>query len=149
MTRSEPLRGQGSRAEHRRAGLVAIGGKFARYFLTAGTAAIVDAGGFAWLYALGLATLPAAVTSFALAAVVNFLLTARFVFGHRATGRGFTRFLLAALVGLAVNVGVTLVAAELLGVPAVLAKIVGIGTAFTVNFLLNLLVVFRPATRTE
>lgn len=117
--------------------------KFARYFLTAGVAAIVDAGVFALLYRFGVATLPAATGSFALAAVVNFLLTARFVFGQRATGRGFARFLMAASVGLLVNVGVTVAAAELLGLPPVIAKIVGIGTAFTINFLLNLLVVFR------
>lgn len=117
--------------------------KFSRYFLTGGGAAIIDAGGFALLYWFGLATLPAAVASFALAAVVNFLLTARFVFGQRATGRGFTVFLLAALLGLMVNVGVTVAAVKLFGLPPVIAKIVGIGTAFSINFLLNLLVVFR------
>jgi putative flippase GtrA len=117
--------------------------KFARYFLTAGVAAIVDAGGFAFLYGFGVATLPAAAASFGLAAIVNFLLTARFVFGKKATARGFTEFLLAALVGLTVNVGVTVATAEILGLPAVIAKVVGIGTAFSINFLVNWLIVFR------
>jgi putative flippase GtrA len=117
--------------------------KFSRYFLTGGAAAIVDAGGFAMLHSLGVSTPPAAVASFALAAVVNFLLTARFVFGQRPTGRGFTLFLLAALIGLTVNVSVTIAGVELLDLPPVVAKIVGIGTAFSLNFLLNLLVVFR------
>jgi len=117
--------------------------KFSRYFLTGGVAAIVDAGGFALLHYLGIGTPPAAVASFALAAAVNFLLTARFVFGQRPTGRGFTLFLLAALIGLTVNVGVTIAGVELLGLEPLVAKIVGIGTAFSLNFLLNLLVVFR------
>lgn len=117
--------------------------KFSRYFVTGGVAAIVDAGGFAALHYLGVATPPAAIASFTLAAVVNFFLTARFVFGQRPTGRGFTLFLLAALIGLTVNVGVTVAAVELLGLLPVVAKIVGIGTAFSLNFLLNLLVVFR------
>ena len=119
--------------------------KFSRYFLTGGVAAIVDAGGFALLHYLGVATAPAAVASFAFAAVVNFLLTARFVFGQRPTGRGFTLFLLAALIGLTVNVGVTIAVVELFGLPPIVAKIIGIGTAFSLNFLMNLRVVFRVA----
>jgi putative flippase GtrA len=122
--------------------------KFGRYFLTAGAAAIVDAGGFAVLYRVGIATLPAAAASFALAAIVNFVLTARFVFGKKATTRGFSVFLAAALLGLMVNVGVTVVAAEFFGVPPVIAKIVGIGTAFSFNFMLNLLIVFRDRRAT-
>jgi putative flippase GtrA len=117
--------------------------KFSRYFLTGGVAAIVDAGGFAALYYLGIATPIAAAASFTLAAVVNFLLTARFVFGQRPTGRAFTLFSLAALIGLTVNVGVTIAAVELLGLPPMVAKVAGIGASFSVNFLLNLLVVFR------
>jgi putative flippase GtrA len=117
--------------------------KFGRYFLTGGTAAIVDAGGFALLHHAGLATLPAAAASFMLATAVNFALTARYVFGKKATGRGYTLFLLAALLGLTVNVGATVVAAEVVGIPAIAAKIVGIGTAFSLNFMLNWLVVFR------
>jgi putative flippase GtrA len=123
--------------------------KFSRYFLTGGVAAIIDAGGFALLHHFRLATLPAAAASFSAAAVVNFLLTARYVFGKQATGRGFVTFLLAALLGLVVNVGVTVAMNALFGFQAVVAKIVGIGVAFSVNFLLNLLVVFRdgPAVR--
>ena len=117
--------------------------KFARYFLTGGAAAIVDAGGFALLHQVGVPTLPAAVTTFGVAALVNFRLTARFVFAREATGRRFAVFLLAALVGLLVNAGVTVLAEQRLGVPPVAAKIVGIGVAFSVNFMLNLLVVFR------
>ena len=117
--------------------------KYFRYFLTGGTAAVVDAGGFAVLHAAGFATLPAAAASFMVGAVVNFLLTARYVFARQATGRGFVLFFFAALVGLLVNVSCTVAAETLLGLPAVAAKIAGIGVAFSINFLLNLLIVFR------
>jgi putative flippase GtrA len=117
--------------------------KFARYFATGGSAAIVDAGGFDLLQKLGLATLPAAVVSYAVATIVNFQFTARFVFAQKATARGYLTFLSAALVGMIVNVGVTLFTARLLGCPPVVAKIIGIGTAFSINFMLNVFVVFR------
>jgi len=45
------------------------------YFFTAGTAAIVDVGGFALLRAVGIARALAAVASFCLAAMVNYLLS--------------------------------------------------------------------------
>ena len=52
----------------------------------------------------------------------------------------------AALVGLSVNVGVTLaILRHVDGVPAVLAKVGGIGVAFFVNFVLNQWVVFRAS----
>lgn len=120
--------------------------KFVRYFLTGGVAAIVDAGGFALLYQLAVSTFPAAVTSFSVAAIVNFSLTSRFVFRQRATTKVFFVFLLAALGGLAVNVCVTLFTATYLQLDPRLAKIIGIGTAFFVNFILNVHVVFRKKT---
>lgn len=116
------------------------------YVATGGAAAVVDAGGFAALTWLGVAPLPAAVASFALAAILNFQLSARFVFGHAPTGRAFAVFVAAALVGLSVNVGVTLaILRHVDGVPAVLAKVGGIGVAFFVNFVLNQWVVFRAS----
>lgn len=120
--------------------------RLAGYVVTGGAAAIVDAGGFAVLTLLGVAAAPAAIASFALAAILNFQLSARFVFKHAPTGRAFAVFLAAALVGLTVNVGVTLlILRHVDGVPAVLAKIGGIGVAFFVNFVLNQWVVFRAS----
>lgn len=117
--------------------------KFLRYAVTGGSAAIVDAGGFALLVQTGMALAPAAVTSFCVAAVVNFWLTSKFVFGERATGRRFPLFAMMAIVGVTINVGVTMGVIAVFGAPPVLAKIVGIGIAFSINFLLNLTVVFR------
>ncbi|RZM02529.1 MAG: GtrA family protein [Variovorax sp.] len=120
--------------------------RLAGYVVTGGAAAIVDAGGFAVLTLIGIPALPAAIASFALAAILNFQLSARFVFKHAPTGRAFMVFLAAALVGLTVNVGVTLlILRHVDGVPAVLAKIGGIGVAFFVNFVLNQWVVFRAS----
>jgi putative flippase GtrA len=120
-----------------------VHGKLVRYFITAGTAAIVDVGGFAALCFVGVPIAVAAVSSFCVAAVVNFLLSSRYVFNRAPTLRGFGLFFLAALGGLAVNVSVTLLGSLYLGIAPVLAKLVGVGTAFLVNFWLNLRIVFR------
>jgi putative flippase GtrA len=120
-----------------------IGTKFVRYFLTSGTAAIADTGGFALLMLTSMAIWLAASLSFICAAVINYLLSAVFAFGHRPTLRGFATFFAGAIIGFAINISVTVLLATRLGVPPIAAKIGGVGTAFTANFLINLLVVFR------
>jgi len=119
--------------------------KLVRYGVTSGIAAIVDAGGFALLLAAGLAVAIAGTLSFCIAALVNYGLSSRFVFARSASAPGFALFFVAALIGLSVNLGVTLADVYLAGLPPIVAKIAGIGTAFLVNFALNLLVVFRPS----
>ena len=119
-----------------------------RYGLTGGLAAVADLGGFAVLLASG-ASLPIAATlSFLTATVVNYLLSARFAFGAAISVRGYLRFLMMASLGLVVNVGTT-VLAEKAGLPAILAKVVGIAVAFGINFMLNLALVFPRTRRTE
>ena len=111
--------------------------------MTGGIAAIVDLGGFDLLLRVHLSVAPASVISFCTAALINYRLTSQFVFGHIATIQGFGLFVLAALTGLTVNVGVTLAGVCVLGLFPPLAKLLGIGTAFLVNFGLNAGVVFR------
>ncbi len=118
--------------------------KLFRYFLTAGTASIVDVGGFALLCLTPLPLAVSAAASFCVAAVVNYLLSSQLAFHTRPSLRGFGVFLLAALGGLLVNVAVTLVGTTYFGLMPVVAKIIGVGTAFLVNFWINLRVVFRP-----
>lgn len=119
--------------------------KLGRYFCTAGVAAIVDAGGFALLTGLGhMPVPPSASLSFAVAAVANYLLSSRFAFHARPSWAGLARFLIGALGGFAINVGVTVACSSMLGLPAMLAKLVGIGIAFLANFAINLRFVFRP-----
>ena len=122
--------------------------KLFRYFLTAGAASIVDVGGFALLCLTSLPIVISAVTSFCVSAMVNYLLSSRLAFHAVPTLRGFGVFFAAATGGLLVNVSVTLLGTEYLALAPVLAKIIGIGTAFLVNFWINLRVVFRtPGVR--
>jgi putative flippase GtrA len=117
--------------------------KLFRYFLTAGTAAVVDVGGFAILCFFPIPIAVSATTSFCISTVVNFFLTSRCVFNQRPTIRGYGVFFLAAVVGMMVNVSVTLVGSLCLGIAPLIAKILGVGTAFLINFWLNLRIVFR------
>lgn len=118
--------------------------KFMGYFMTGGLAAVVDAGGFGLLHHQGVGVLPAAVISFCAAAVVNYQLSSRYVFKHAPTQKQFYKFFLVALIGLAVNVGITYWLIQNTSLLPVLAKVAAIGVAFFVNFLLNLLIVFKP-----
>jgi putative flippase GtrA len=117
--------------------------KLLRYGVTGGIAAVVDAGGFALLVSLKLSIVAAGCLSFCIAALVNYSLTSRFVFNREATLRGLAAFTAAALIGLTVNVGVTLLGVFAMGLPPIAAKVMGIGIAFIVNFLINLRVVFH------
>jgi putative flippase GtrA len=116
----------------------------AGYLCTGGAAAVVDIGGFHLLAReLPGVVVPAAI-SFALAAVVNYLLTSVFVFRHDwRSWRRARLFFLFALVGLLVNAGSTWALATLLPIAPTIAKVGGVGIAFGVNFLMNALIVFR------
>jgi len=117
----------------------------ARYALAGGTAAVVDIGGFQGLSLAGLPVLAAAVLSFLLAACVNYLASARWVFrGEWRSMRRAASFLFGACIGLAVNAGSTTLLA--LGAPLA-AKVAGVGIAFGVNFAINALWVFGDAPR--
>lgn len=118
-------------------------GQLVRYGGTAGVAALVDVGGFWALDRAGWPLAAAAAASFLIATVVNYGLSARLVFGARLSLRGYGRFLLAAAVGFMLNVGVTVAAARVLGLPPVAAKVVGVALAFFANFALNAAFVFR------
>jgi putative flippase GtrA len=123
--------------------------KATRYMLTGGLAAVVDAGGFVALLAAGLAAAPAATLSFCIAAAVNYLLTSRFVFGASLSRSRFAKFLLFAVVGLGINVGITLLLIHAAGLPPAFAKIGGIGVAFFANFAMNAGLVFRERPQSE
>jgi putative flippase GtrA len=121
-------------------------GQFTRYLVTGGAAFVVDAGGFAVLNALGAPVLPAAAASFSAAAAVNYWLTSGFVFGggRRSPGQALG-FLAVALVGLAINSGLTAVFHAYGGLPAPLAKVAAIAVTLLWNFSANKRLVFRPA----
>ena len=121
--------------------------KFVGYFMTGGLAAIVDFGLFIALDGLGLVVALAATISFLIAAVVNFTTSSLFVFRTPIRLARMARFLSVASVGLAINVGVTVLIYQVLPY-APLAKIIGIGTAFLFNFVAHSKLVFgAPADR--
>lgn len=111
------------------------------YALTGGTAAVVDIGGFHLLAQVLPGVLLPATVSFMAAAVVNYLLTSRWVFRRDWRSlRQAARFFGFACVGLAINAGMTWLLASVL--PPTLAKAGGVGIAFGANFLMNALWVF-------
>ena len=117
-------------------------GQLSRYVLTGGSAAVIDLGGFTMLIALRFPVAAAATCSFTLAALTNYVLTSRFVYGRALSIRRLVGFTAFALMGMMVNVGVTVAVAVLTGAPAVASKLVGIGTAFLLNFWVNSAFVF-------
>ena len=118
--------------------------KFARYVITGGTAAVVDLLAFHVLLSIALPIGLAAVGSWLIAAFVNYSLTSRFVFRHATSHKGrLPFFLVGAATGLCINAGVTLLFAEQFGLDPLPSKLIGIGTAFIMNFFINLLWVFK------
>ena len=116
--------------------------KLVGYVGTGGLAAVVDLGGFVLLLRAGMPPVPAAALSFVVAAGVNFLLSARFVFGARAGWPRFALFLAMASLGFAVNVSVTAAGIRLVGLDPAPAKLLAIAVAFGFNFLVNAFYVF-------
>ena len=104
--------------------------RIVKYAGTAGVAAIVDVGLFWGLSELAMSSSIAAVASFLIASVVNYVLTARYVF-HAPIGLvNYGLFLSGASLGFAINVGVTLYFSNVVGLLAPLSKLAGIGLAF-------------------
>ena len=114
--------------------------KFFRYFATGGLAAVVDTGGFYLILTFGAPTAVGAITSWLAAALVNYLLTSYFVFAQRATRDQSWPFCCCPRD--VRNVSVTLAGVEYLLLQPAVAKILGIGLAFLINFTLNVRVVF-------
>jgi putative flippase GtrA len=117
--------------------------KFLKYFVTGGISAVIDVCVFAMLTGHRGSLVMASITSFIVAAIANYLMTSKFVFHKSLTFSNFGVFLVAATVGLAVNLGVTLVGAVFIGLTPTFSKICGIAIAFLVNFQLNARVTFR------
>ncbi len=114
-----------------------------RYLVTGGTAAVVGLGGFGLLRWLQLAGIPAPTCGFLAATVVNFLLSARFVFRMDATWSRYGSFLAGTLGGLTANVSVTAICMGRLTLPWAAAKTLGIAAAFFLNFWIHSNFVFR------
>lgn len=116
---------------------------FIRYFITGGVAAILDLLGFAVLSHYGISVPISAVSSFTIAALVNYQLTSVFVFQKKPSIKRFYIFFCFASIGLAINASVTVLSVKYFNVDPLISKILGIGIAFFINFFLNLLIVFK------
>ena len=116
---------------------------FTRYFITGGISAIVDLLGFVALKHHGVSLPASAILSFGVAALVNYQLTSLFVFQTKLSIKRFKIFFCFALIGLAINAGVTVLLVKYLNLLPTLSKLLGIGVAFFINFLLNSSIVFR------
>ncbi len=117
-----------------------------QYLVTGGTAAVVDIQGFALLCSAGVPVPAAAACSFAVATIVNFVLTSRWIFHATPTRRRYLAFLAGACIALILNVALTTVGAIYLGLPSVIAKAAAIAATFLLNFWINLRVVFRDVS---
>ncbi|MDB5743675.1 MAG: putative rane protein [Polaromonas sp.] len=114
------------------------------YLLVGGLAALVDIGLFHVLVRQASGVLLPAIASFMVAAVVNYLLSSIWVYQRqwRSLSRA-AKFLFFALIGLTINAGTTWWFAQALPIAPTLAKVGGVGVAFTANFLMNTFIVFR------
>lgn len=119
--------------------------RFARYIVSGGSAAIVDLLTFMALVAIGEPIFRAAMASFLVAAVCNYLLSAFFAFRARPTLKNFIGFFLFASIGMSFNTFFTWVFYEYIVASPPLSKIFGIGIAFFFNFFMNHFIVFRNA----
>ncbi|AGS24199.1 GtrA family protein [Rhizobium etli] len=117
--------------------------KAIRYLFTGGLAAFVDLSVFPGLLSLGAPLGLSATSSWLIAAAVNYSITSRYVFNQAISHKRASLFLIGALVGLSINVAVTLILVQQVGLSPLWAKLFGIGTAFVFNFLINLVWVFR------
>lgn len=110
-------------------------GRILRYLIVGGTAALVDVTGFGLTRSLGIPLVAGATASFLAAAIVNFLLSARWVFGVAPTLRKFGPFLFGTLAGLTANVVVTAMSVGRLGLSWGASKLLGIAVALVLNWI--------------
>ena len=121
-------------------------GQLIRYAAAAGSAAVVDVGGFTQLTALHTPTVLAAACSFLTATVVNFLLSSRWVFQQQASLRGYALFLSGSLFSLLVNVSVTSILVIHFVLPRGLSKLLAVAATFLLSYSINARLVFRSRT---
>lgn len=119
--------------------------KLLRYILSGGGAAIVDVGLFQLQVIEGVAVLAAAIISFCVAACFNYFVSSLFVFKTSLHPVHLAKFFIFSLIGLLTNSSITWIGFHHFQLYPALAKIIGIGCAFFVNFLVNYLVVFKKA----
>ncbi|MEZ5843446.1 MAG: GtrA family protein [Hyphomicrobiaceae bacterium] len=128
-------------------------GRFAelvRYTMVSATALIVDLATFAALMASGpLTASSAGAFSVLTGLVVHYLLSTRFVFDAAATGKSHGRlvgeYAMTGLLGFVVTWIAIAVVVDVLGMPAGVGKLSGVGATFITVYLVRAGLVFRRA----
>ena len=112
-----------------------------------GAAAAIDLTALVGLHGAGLGVVPSAAMALEWRQCSTLVSRRGSSSARRQSQRRFALFVAFALAGLGINTAVTMAAAVGLLLPAVLAKILGIGTAFLFNVTANAFVVFvgRPS----
>ena len=121
--------------------------QFLFYLFIGGTAAVGNLGMYTAFRSVGLAMVVAAPIAFALAAVLNYLLSVWLLFRHKArwnTTQELVLYSLVVVAGAAVDLGGTAGLVEL-GLPEWAGKLGGTAVALAVNFLGRRFVVFPEA----
>ncbi|WP_022683564.1 GtrA family protein [Sphingobium bisphenolivorans] len=113
------------------------------YFLVGGCAAILDLSIFYLLIRQELSTAIAAITSFLIAALANYLLSSMIVFQADLSLRRLGSFMAGASAGLLMNSALTVALADIRGLEPILSKAIAIGITFAFNFSINSFLVFR------
>ncbi len=124
-------------------------GQAARFALIGVLNTCVDFGVFLLALAFLTSSLVGAnVLAWAVAVTGSYVMNSFITFapesGRRLRLRAYAGFIGSGLAGLIANTATLLVAAELLLLPVILAKLLAIGVSFLVNFSLARFVVFRP-----
>jgi putative flippase GtrA len=124
-------------------------GQAARFAVIGVVNTLVDFGVFLFAFAFLTSSLVAAnVLSWAVAVTGSYIMNSFITFaaesGRRLRLRAYAGFIGSGLAGLIANTATLLVAARLLLLPVVLAKVLAIGVSFLVNFSLARFLVFRP-----
>jgi putative flippase GtrA len=111
--------------------------RFVRYFITGGISALVDWSLF-WVMTqyLGIYYLSAALLSFCISFVVNYILSRYWVFGPgvRAMAHEATLVLFVSIMGLCFHMAVLWMLVEWVSLPEMLSKIIATGVVFFWNF---------------
>ncbi|HEX9321868.1 MAG TPA: GtrA family protein [Xanthobacteraceae bacterium] len=124
-------------------------GQAARFAMIGVVNTSVDFGVFLFALAFLTSSLVAAnVLSWTVAVTGSYVMNSFITFaaesGRRLRFRAYAGFIGSGLAGLIANTATLLIAAKLLLLPVVLAKLLAIGVSFLVNFSLARFVVFRP-----
>lgn len=118
--------------------------RLARYVVSGGTAAAVEMVVFKALVEAGQPPVASAIASLCVAVPTNFLFSSLYVFKQPVQFARFLLFIAGSSIGISLDFAITIFCVSAVQLSAVAAKTIAISCAFTVNYLTNSRLVFRP-----